>query len=97
MRSKKETGMRQIACQKCKKIFEKRKYITPQPKYCTRVCYAQALKAPTQIPKEEQVNTTPQECTLPIKFFFLSMLFGLLTMAIVAFIFITITDYVWSF
>lgn len=97
MKSKKEVSMKQIACQKCKKIFEKRKYITPQPKYCTRVCYAQALRVNVEVPKVEQINAAPLECTPSMKFFVLIMVYGFIAVIIGTCVFITITDYLWSF
>lgn len=97
MKSKAENRMKQIACQKCKKIFEKRAHITPSPKYCTRTCYAQALRVNVEVPKAEQINAAPLECTPSMKFFVLTMVYGFIAVIIGTCVFIIITDYVWSF
>lgn len=92
MRSKKEVSMRQIACQKCKKIFEKRKYSKPDPKYCNRTCYAQALRTQPESPKAEQV----QEYPVSLQNFLISMIWGVLAVIILGYLFTTIMTYMWS-
>lgn len=92
MKSKNGTAMKQIACQQCKKIVEKPKYSKPDPKYCNRTCYAQALRTQPESQKAEQI----QEYPVSLQNFLISMICGVLTVIILGYLFTTIMTYMWS-